>query len=277
MRGRAAEQRVEAYLAEVGEPTPAEPASAELVRRAASGDVAAREEVIERFLPLILALARRYRVDGLDLADLVQEGCVGLLRALARFDPDVGAPFGAYATWWIRQALQEARSDFVRPYRIPPKALRQLARLKSEHDMIYASESRSPTIAELAGRAGLNVRQAEALIRADVQVRSLSEPLEDVDGHIGVLGDLLEDPLSAAAFEEALDAIEGERLRMLVGRLSDREREILAARLGLDGAEVEPLAEIGERYGVSAERVRQLEQRALAKLRQGAEPMSAPA
>lgn len=263
-------ETVDAYLEEVGDPQPDDATAPDLVLRAVAGEATAREQLIELYLPLVVSLARQYRTEGLEFAELVQEGCVGLLRALARYDPGRG-PFGAYASWWIRQALQEARSDFMRPYRIPPKALRQLAVLKSEHDRIYATEERRPTVAEVAARTGIDVQQADALVRADAHVRSLDEPLEDADGQVGVLGDLLEDPISADAFEDVLDAIVGERLRLLVGRLTDRERDILESRLGLDGHKVEPLAEIGARYGISAERVRQLEARALAKVRQGAE------
>jgi RNA polymerase sigma factor (sigma-70 family) len=113
-----------------------------LVRAAKSGDPRAREEMIERFMPLVVSLARSFRVEGLDFADVVQEGYVGLLRALERFDPDRGVPFAAYAIPWIRYSLQELRSDFMRPMRLPRQALRQLSQLKPEHDRIYAAERR---------------------------------------------------------------------------------------------------------------------------------------
>lgn len=242
----------------------------DLVRRAQAGEPAAREELIERYLPLIVSTARAYRVESLDSADLVQEGCAGLLRALARYDADRETAFGAFAVWWIRQGLQELRSDFLRPLRLPPKALRQLSRLKSEHNRIYAAERREPLLAEVAERVGIGSDQAEALLRADAATRSLDEPLEGSAGEVGVLGDLLEDPLSTEAFEEVLDAIAGEQLRALLTRLSERERDVLDARFGLEGRDVERLSDIGERLGISAERVRQVENRALTKLRQGA-------
>ena len=124
----------------------------DLVRRAQAGDLRAREEVIGRLLPLVNSIARGYRTAGLERADLVQEGCVGILRGLRRFDPDRGVPFSVYAALWVRQALQELRSDFIRPLRLPPKALRQLAQLKSEHYRIYADEHRDASLAELAPR-----------------------------------------------------------------------------------------------------------------------------
>jgi len=240
-----------------------------LARRAQAGDDAAREELIRRLLPLVHATARRYRTEGLEQADLLQEGIVGLLRALQRYDPARGVPFAAFATWWIRQSLQEARSDFMRPMRLPPKALRQLSQLKSEHQRIYQGERRSAKISELANRTNIELEQAEALLTADARPRSLDEPIEHTEGELGTMGDLLEDPLSAAAYEDVVDAVAGEQLRTLLSRLTEREREVVQARFGFD-ARAEKLTEVGERLGVSAERVRQIEERALAKLRSAA-------
>jgi RNA polymerase sigma factor (sigma-70 family) len=240
-----------------------------LARRAQAGNEAAREELIRRLLPLVQATARRYRTEGLEQADLLQEGIVGLLRALQRFDPERGVPFAAFATWWIRQSLQEARSDFMRPLRLPPKALRQLSQLKSEHQRIYEDERRSALVGELAERTNIELEQAEALMVADARERSLDEPIGSMDAELGTLGDLLEDPLSAAAYEDVVDAVAGEQLRALLSRLTDREREVVRARFGFD-APAEKLSEVGERLGLSAERVRQIEERALAKLRSAA-------
>jgi RNA polymerase sigma factor (sigma-70 family) len=240
-----------------------------LARRAQAGDDRAREELIRRLLPLIHSTARRYRTEGLEQDDLLQEGIVGLLRALQRFEHERGVPFAAYATWWIRQSLQEARSDFMRPLRLPPKALRQLSQLKSEHQRIYQSERRSAKIGELAERTNIELAQAEALLVADARERSLDEPISSMDGELGTLGDLLEDPLSAAAYEAVNDAVAGEQLHALLSRLTEREREVVRARFGFD-APTEKLSQLGERLGLSAERVRQIEERALAKLRSAA-------
>lgn len=239
----------------------------DLVRRAQAGDTKAREQLIDRLLPLVSSLARRFRSEGLDQTDLIQEGIVGVLRALDRYEPDRGVPFPAYATLWIRQSLQDARSDFIRPFRLPPKALRQLSQLKSEHQRIYQAERRSAGIPELAERTSVELEQARALAAADARVRSLDEPIEAGAGEIGSLGDLLEDPLSADMYEQVVETVAGEQLRALLSRLTEREREVVRARFGFDG-EPERLVDIGERLGVSAERVRQIEERALAKLRQ---------
>lgn len=241
----------------------------DLVLRAQAGDTAAREQLIARLLPLVSSLARRFRTEGLDQTDLIQEGIVGLLRALERYDPARGVPFAAYATWWVRQSLQDARSDFIRPFRLPPKALRQLSQLKSEHQRIYQAERRSAGINELAERANVEPEQARALAAADSRVRSLDEPIAGGEAEVGSLGDLLEDPLSADAYEQVVETLAGQQLRALLSRLTDREREVVRARFGFD-TEPQRLVDIGEQLGISAERVRQIEERALAKLRQTA-------
>ena len=237
-----------------------------LLARARAGDEAAREQLIEKLLPLVGSYARRYPTDGLDHTDLLQEGIVGLLRALDRYDPERGVPFPAYASWWIRRSLQDARSDFVRPFRLPPKALQQLSRLKTEHQRVYQAEHRSAGLAELAERTNIDANQAAALASADARVRSLDETIDGSDGELGSLGDLLADPLSAAAYEEVIDNVAGEQLYALLSRLTDRERDVVRARFGFDG-EPETLLQIAQRLGLSAERVRQIEERGLAKLR----------
>jgi RNA polymerase sigma factor (sigma-70 family) len=238
-----------------------------LVRRAKTNEPGAREALLERFLPLVNALARRYRADDLEHADLLQEGIIGLLQALERFDPERGVPFSAYATLWIRQALQHARSDFIRPFRLPPKALRQLSQLKTEHQRIYQAERRSAEITELAQRTGIDVAQARALAAVDAHVRSLDEPIETGAGELGSLGDLLEDRVSADIYEQVIDSVAGQQLRALLSRLTDRERDVIRARFGFDQSS-QRLADIGARLGISAERVRQIEERGLSKLRQ---------
>ncbi len=245
---------------------PSEEDATRLAVAAQRGDPRAQESLVERLLPLVVRIARSYQVEGLDFADLVQEGIVGLLRALRRYEPE-RAPFVAYATWWIRQGLQELRSDFMRPFRLPPRAVRQLSQLKSEHGRVWATERREPTLRELADRLGMELEQVDALVRADAATRLLSEPVQGTEGEVGILGELIADPISAEAYEEVLDSITGTQVRGLLGRLTEREREIVDARFGFGEKEPQRLVEIGERLGVSAERVRQIEERALAKLR----------
>jgi RNA polymerase sigma factor (sigma-70 family) len=237
-----------------------------LVDRARAGDDAAREQLIEKLLPLVGSYARRFPTEGLDHTDLLQEGIVGVLRALERYEPERGVPFPAYATWWIRRSLQDARSDFIRPFRLPPKALQQLSRLKTEHQRIYQAEHRSAALAELAERTNIDAGQAAALASADARVRSLNETIDGSEGELGSLGDLLADPLSAADYEDVIDNVAGQQLYALLSRLTDRERDVVRARFGFDG-EPEKLVDVARRLGLSAERVRQIEERGLAKLR----------
>lgn len=238
----------------------------DLVRRAKAGDAAAREELINRLLPVVVRIARPYHTPGIEWEDLIQEGAVGLLRALASYNPEIGVPFPAYAVWWIRYGLQDLRSQFIRPLRLPPKALRRLAALKEAHERIYRQEHRNAGPDELSRAVGLSLADTEALLRADKRCRSLDEPAEE-GAEVGTLGELLADPLSEEAYEEVLSSVQADELRILLTHLSAREQEVLAARYGLDGREEETLREVGERLGISAERVRQLEHRALAKVR----------
>jgi len=241
---------------------------AELVNRAKAGDARAREELVTRLLPLVIRLARPYQTPGIEWEDLIQEGAVGLLRALAGFDPEMGVPFPAYATWWVRYGLQDLRSQFIRPLRLPPKALRRLASLKEAHERIYREEHRDAGVDELSRVVGMPRAETEALLQADRRCRRRDEPIAD-GAETGTLGELLVDPLAEEAFGEVLATIQADALRALLTHLSGREREVLSARYGLDGREMETLHEVGDRLGVSAERVRQIENRALTKLRQG--------
>jgi len=243
--------------------------SADLVRRAKAGDARAREELIKRLLPLVVRLARPYQTPGIEWEDFIQEGAVGLLRALASFDPEAGVPFCAYAVWWVRYGLQDLRSQFIRPLRLPPKALRRLAALKEAHERIYRAEQRNAGAGELSRAVGLSLGETEALLRADRRCRSLEEPIEE-GGELGTLGEVLADPLSEEAYEEVLSSVQADELRALLTHLSGREQEVLASRYGLEGREQETLREGGDRLGISAERGRQLENRALTKLRQSA-------
>jgi RNA polymerase sigma factor (sigma-70 family) len=267
-RDRAAAD-VRAFVArsEAGEQVISDAETTALALRAQAGDSSAREQLIERLLPLVSAYARRFPTEGLDQTDLLQEGIVGLLRALDRYEPERGVPFTAFATWWIRRSLQDARSDFIRPFRLPPRALGQLSQLKSEHQRIYQCEQRSAAVAELAERTEIELGQAQALIVADARVRSLDETVDGSDGELGSLGDLLADPLSPEAYENVIDTVAGSQLQALLSRLTEREREIVRARFGF-GVKAEKLVEVGQRLVLSAERIRQIEEHALMKLRQ---------
>jgi RNA polymerase primary sigma factor len=237
-----------------------------LVRRAQQGDAAARAQMVETFMPLIASVARTYRAGlAVQRVELLQEGVVGLLRALERFDPERGVPFWGYAAWWVRQAMQQLVAELTGPTVLSDRALRHLARLKQAHAEAVRETGRRPTRDELVDRTGLAADQVDDLLAAERSPRSLDEPVEHEDGALGSFGELLADPMADDAYERVLDAITGQQLLALLSGLSDREREVLRARHGLDG-EAQGLRALGERLGLSAERVRQIEQRATGKL-----------
>jgi RNA polymerase primary sigma factor len=248
------------------EPAPATSELDALAAAATAGDARARARLVECAMPLVAGMARTYRSGRVERAELLQEGVVGVLRALEDYDPARGVPFWGYASWWVRQAMQQLVSELTRPVVLSDRALRHLARLKAAHRDAVRETSRQPGRDELAARTGLTGEQVDDLLATERAPRSLDEPLGE-DG-IGTFGELLADPLAEDEYERVLMEIEVGGLHDLLAGLSEREREVLRARYGIDGPE-RSLREIGERLGVSAERVRQIERRALGKLSAG--------
>jgi RNA polymerase primary sigma factor len=258
------------YIRGLGE-RPRLPASVEqrLVREALAGDRNARAQVVEAFLPLIGSVARNYRSSRqITRTELVQEGVVGLLRALERYDPSLGVPFWGYASWWVRQAMQQLAAELTRPMVMSDRALRQLSQLKDAYTNLQATREHV-TLGELGERTGIDRSQLANLIAADRPPKALEEPIQGEEGQIGVFGELIADPLAEDEYERVITMIAIGQLRDLLSGLSDREREVLRARYGLGGPQ-ESLRQIARRQGVSAERVRQVENRALGKLRAAA-------
>jgi RNA polymerase sigma factor (sigma-70 family) len=259
------------YLHELGG-RPRMPAAVErrLVEAAQAGDRRAREQLIEAFLPLIAGVARVYRGSPtITRLELMQEGVVGLLRALERYDPMLGVPLWGYAAWWVRQAMQQLVAELTRPMVLSDRALRQLSQLRRAHGEYVAEHGREPNTQELADSTGLTTEQTAEMLALERVPQSLEEPVGGEGGEVGAFGELLVDPLAADAYEQLLDHSEIEQIRALLGSLNDRERMILRARYGLDGPE-QSLRDLGEQIGLSGERVRQFEQRELGKLRAAA-------
>jgi RNA polymerase primary sigma factor len=239
----------------------------DLVVAAEAGDAGACAELVEAFMPAIAGVARLYRnVAGVDRSELLQEGVVGLLRAVKRYDPHLGTPFWSYASWWVRQAMQQLVAEVARPVVLSDRALRQLARVNQVRREHLQAQGREPTTAELVAATGFTPEQVESLIAFERPARGLEEVVGGEDGPIGTFEDLVPDPAAEGEYEKVVERIQVEQLRSLSDVLDERERDIVHSHYGL-GCPTETLREIGGRLGLSVERVRQIEERALEKLR----------
>ena len=227
-----------------------------------------RERLIEVFEPSIATIARLYcrSAPAVSRAELMQEGVVGLLRALERYDGETGVPFWAYASWWVRQAMQQLVAELSGPMVLSDRALRQLARIKQAERDCGQRSGHQPANSMLAHETGLPPAQIDRLRGAERAAIGVDEPVGH-DGGGGTLAELLADPCAEDPCDVATTTLLAEQLPWLLEALTERENVVMRARFGFDGPE-RTLAEIGTRLGVSAERVRQVEQAALAKLRE---------
>jgi RNA polymerase primary sigma factor len=242
----------------------------ELVVAAEGGDTAARERLVNAFLPTIGGVARMYRnSSAVNRGELMQEGVVGLLRALDRYDPDVGAPFWAYASWWVRQAMQQLVSEMTRPVVLSDRALRRLARLKEARREHIQAEGHEPGVSDLVAATDFTRAQVDSLLAVERTPRGLEETLMGEEGSTATLGDLVADPKSEDEYERVVDNMETAELTDLTDSLAEREREIVCSHYGF-GRPAKTLRQIAEGLDLSVERVRQLEERALGKLREAA-------
>ena len=245
-----------------------EAAEARLVRAAKGGDSRARERLVEAFLPSIGRVARRYRgCRAVERRELMQDGVVGLLRALERFDPELGTPFWAYASWWVRQAMQQLVAQLAHPVVLSDRALRRLAYVRGVERAYAQRHGHPPSLAELADEADVTCGDIERLVAAERPCRGLDEPVGADNGT--ALGELFADPDADDPYEVASREQFADGLPQMLEGLSERDQSILRQRFGLGAAEC-TLAQVGARLGVSPERVRQLEQAALEQLRRSA-------
>jgi RNA polymerase primary sigma factor len=236
----------------------------ELTKRVERGDLDARQTMIESNLRLVVSIAKRYRHQGLPFLDLIQEGTLGLMRAVEKFDWRRGFKFSTYATWWISQAVARGLADNARTIRMPGHIVERMQKLNRAERTLCTELGREPSLAEQAERAGLSLDHAFEVTVASRASMSLDQPLGDQEED-ALFGDVVggEGPLPEEEVEETL---RNEALAAALAILGKRERSVIVLRYGLYGSKAETLEAIGGRLGVSRERVRQLETEALKQL-----------
>jgi RNA polymerase primary sigma factor len=262
-----ADDSVRLYLREIGKiPLLSAEEELNLARRVVDGDKDAKDKMAEANMRLVVSIAKRYVGRGLDLLDLIQEGNTGLLRAVEKFDPDKGFKFSTYATWWIRQAITRAIADQARTIRIPVHMVETINKLLRTQRRLTQELNREPTNEEIAAAMEIEVDKVEHIMKIKQDISSLDASIRD-DEEESVLADFIEDEDTISPEESATNQLLKEQVKGMLGALTEREQKILKLRFGLEDGKQHTLEEVGQEFSVTRERIRQIEAKALAKLR----------
>ena len=258
---------VRLYLREIGKIPLLNPEEEiTLARRVVAGEKRAKDEMAEANMRLVVSIAKRYVGRGLDLLDLIQEGNTGLLRAVEKFDPDKGFKFSTYATWWIRQAITRAIADQARTIRIPVHMVETINKLLRTQRRLTQDLNREPTHEEIAKEMEIEVEKVKHIMKIKQDISSLDASVRD-DEEDSVLGDFIEDEDTPSPDESATTQLLKEHVKDILGILTEREQKILKMRFGLEDGKSHTLEEVGQEFNVTRERIRQIEAKALMKLR----------
>jgi RNA polymerase primary sigma factor len=260
---------VRLYLREIGK-IPLLNAEEELAlaQKVVAGDKKAKDKMAEANMRLVVSIAKRYSGRGLDFLDLIQEGNTGLLRAVEKFDPDKGFKFSTYATWWIRQAITRAIADQARTIRIPVHMVETINKLLRTQRRMTQELNREPTIEELAKELEMEPEKVEYVMKIKQDITSLDAGVgRDGDDEDSVLGDFIEDEDAASPEDAATNQLLKEQVQDILSVLTEREQKILKMRFGLEDGKSHTLEEVGQEFSVTRERIRQIEAKALTKLR----------